>query len=149
MTGVHAFDGFLDDGNAWLKAVMERLQTNDATAGHAALRAVLHVLRDRLPPESAVHLGAQLPTLIRGIFFENWHMAGTPTKERHLGPFLDHVQAAIPARVDVDAEAAARAVFGVICDSVAHGEVVKVLGSLPRALRDLWPAAAQADVAGT
>ena len=143
MTGVHAFDAFLDDGNAWLKAVMERLDTDDGAAGHTALRAGLHALRDRLPPENAVHLGAQLPTLIRGIFFENWHMAGTPTKERHIGMFLDHVKVTIPESAGIDPEAAARAVFGVICDRVDRGEVAKVLGLLPRELRALWPQRAQ------
>lgn len=139
MTGVHAFDAFLDDGNAWLKVVMERLKTDDGAAGHAALRAALHALRDRLPPESAVHLGAQLPTLIRGIFYENWHMVGTPTKERHLGPFLDPIKAAIPVGASIGAEAAARAVFGVICERIDLGEAAKVVGMLPKALRDLWP----------
>jgi uncharacterized protein (DUF2267 family) len=147
MAGVHVFDAFVADGNTWLKAVMERLGTDDAHAAHSALRASLHALRDRIPPESAVHLGAQLPTLIRGIFFENWHMPGTPTKERHLEPFLDHVKAAIPRSFDLDAEDAARAVFEVMCDQIDHGEVAKVLRMLPRELRDLWPLMAQIDAA--
>jgi hypothetical protein len=29
-----------------------------------------------------VHLGAQLPLLVRGIYYEGWHMAGKPTRER-------------------------------------------------------------------
>jgi uncharacterized protein (DUF2267 family) len=33
---------------------------------------VLHVLRDRLTPEQAVHLGAQLPILVRGVYYEGW-----------------------------------------------------------------------------
>jgi uncharacterized protein (DUF2267 family) len=148
MTGVHVFDAFVEDGNIWLKAVMERLGTGDANAAHAALRAALHALRDRIPPESAVHLGAQLPTLIRGIFFENWHMAGTPTKERHLGPFLDHLKQGMPWGLDLDAEEAARAVFAVVCDQVDHGEVAKVLNLMPRELHDLWPMLAQVDAAG-
>ena len=147
MAGVHEFDSFLADGNAWLKAIMERLDTDDAHAAHIALRASLHALRDRIPPENAVHLGAQLPTLIRGVYFENWHMPGTPTKERHLAPFLDHVRAAIPRSMDLDAEDAARAVFEVINDQIDDSEVAKVLRMLPRELRDLWPLLAQIDAA--
>lgn len=147
MKGVHVFDAFVEDGNIWLKAMMQRLKTDDAHAAHTALRAALHALRDRLPPESAVHFGAQLPTLIRGIFFENWHMAGTPTKERHVGPFLAHLEEGMPKGLGIGAEEAARAVFGVICDQIDEGEVTKVLTMMPRELRDLWPLLAQVDAA--
>ena len=40
----------------------------DHRSAYRALRSVLHVLRNRLTPEQAVHLGAQLPLLVRGIF---------------------------------------------------------------------------------
>ena len=29
-----------------------------------------------------MHLGAQLPMLLRGLYYEGWHMAGKPTKDR-------------------------------------------------------------------
>ena len=73
MTSVHEFDDFIRDGNIWVKAVMDRLGTDDVHAAYLVLRATLHALRDRIPAESAVHLGAQLPTIIRGI---NDHQVG-------------------------------------------------------------------------
>jgi uncharacterized protein (DUF2267 family) len=150
MAGVHEFDDVLQDANAWLKAVMEQLKTEDAHVGLTALKATLHVLRDRIPPDSAVHLGAQLPTIIRGIFYENWHMAGKPTKERHLGPFLDHLAAEIPKGVRLNPKDAAWAVFEVMSVRLDHGEIAKVLRMLPLELRDLWPLLAQLDaVQGT
>jgi uncharacterized protein (DUF2267 family) len=147
MVGVHEFDDLLQDANAWLRAVMEQLKTEDAHVGHTALKATLHVIRDRIPPDSAVHLGGQLPTLIRGIFYENWHMAGKPTKERHLEPFLDHLAREIPQRMRLDPEDAACAVFEVMSDRVDHGEIAKVIRMLPMELRDLWPLLAQLDAA--
>jgi uncharacterized protein (DUF2267 family) len=48
-------------------------------------------VRDRIGPENAVHLGAQLPMLIRGFYYEGWHFAGTPAKLRHMDDFLDYV----------------------------------------------------------
>ena len=47
----------------------------DRRSAYRALRSVLHVLRDRLTPEQAVHLGAQLPLLVRGIFYDGWRIA--------------------------------------------------------------------------
>lgn len=147
MAGVHEFDYVLQDGNAWLQAVIKKLKTEDAHLGYMALKATLHVLRDRIPRESAVHLGGQLPTVIRGVYYENWHLAGKPTKERHLEPFLDHVAREIPQSMDLDAENAARAVFEVMSDRVDHGEVAKVVRTLPLELRDLWPLLTQLDAA--
>jgi uncharacterized protein (DUF2267 family) len=39
---------------------------------YAALGAVLHALRDRLTVEETAQLGAQLPMLVRGIFYAEW-----------------------------------------------------------------------------
>ncbi len=68
MAGFHEFDYVLQDGNAWLQAVMKKVNTEDAHLVYTVLKATLHVLRDRIPPESAVHLGGPLPTAIRGVY---------------------------------------------------------------------------------
>jgi uncharacterized protein (DUF2267 family) len=52
---------------------------------------LLHAPRDRLPPEVAVHLGAQFPMLVRGVYYEGWHMAGKLTKGRSAQEFASHV----------------------------------------------------------
>lgn len=147
MAGVHEFDDVLQDANAWLKAVMEQLKSEDARVGRTALKATLHVLRDRMPPDSAVHLGGQLPTVIRGLYYEKWHMAGKPSRERHLEAFLDHLATEIPQGMRLDPENAACAVFEVMSDKVDHGEIAKVIQVLPLELRDLWPLLAQLDAA--
>ena len=56
----------------WLKELIENGDLADMQESLAVLRAVLHHLRDRLTLEEAVDLGAQLPTLIRGIYYEGW-----------------------------------------------------------------------------
>ena len=65
-TQVAALDHTVQQTNVWLKALGEELHIEDRHVAYNALRAVLHVLRDRLTPEQAVHLGAQLPLLVRG-----------------------------------------------------------------------------------
>ncbi len=74
-------------------------------------------------------------------------MAGTPTKERRLEPFLDQVAREIPQSMDLDAENSARAVFEVMSDRVDYGEVAKVVRTVALEIRDLWPLLAQLDAA--
>ena len=66
------------------------------TGNGPTTRPVLHTLRDRLTVEEAAHLSAQLPLLIRVIYFEGWHPAHKPTKERFKEQFLDQIAARRP-----------------------------------------------------
>ena len=69
-TPVAALDHTIQQTNIWLKSVAGQLHIEDRRDAYRALRSVLHVLRDRLTPEQAVHLGAQLPALVRGIYYD-------------------------------------------------------------------------------
>jgi uncharacterized protein (DUF2267 family) len=95
-TGLDTFDRTVQESNLWLKDVMERLDTTDRHHAYSNLRAVLHALRDRIGAESAAHLGAQLPMLLRGLFYEGWDPTGKPTKERHEAAFLAHIARELP-----------------------------------------------------
>ncbi|SMF79845.1 Uncharacterized conserved protein, DUF2267 family [Tistlia consotensis] len=141
--GLHVFDGALQDANLWLKAVMTHLDTPDAQLALTALRGTLHALRDRIGPENAAHLGAQLPTLVRGLYYEGWHPDRAPSRERHKQAFVEHVRRDMPDRLPLDAEAAARAVCFVIWEKLDPGAVCKLMHILPEELHDLWPERAQ------
>jgi len=142
-TGLDVFDTTLQETNLWLKGLMARLKTSNRHHAYTALKAVLHALRDRLPPEAATHLGAQLPTLLRGVYYDGWHMAGTPTKERHELQFLEHVSWGLSRGIEFDARTATRAVFEEMSERIDFGEIAKIIKMLPEELRNLWPAAAQ------
>ena len=57
--------------------------------GLSGLRAVLHALRDRLPVAEAAHLGAQLPMLVRGFYYDCWKPAGAPVRINTTQEFCD------------------------------------------------------------
>jgi uncharacterized protein (DUF2267 family) len=139
-TGLDTFDKTVQDTNLWLKGIMQDLGTDNRKLAYDALRGTLHALRDRIGPENAVHLGAQLPMLVRGLYYEGWRPNATPTRERHLDEFIAHVASMLPVRMDVDAEAASRAVFSVLTDHLDLNEIAKVIRLLPRDVRELWPA---------
>ena len=118
---------------------MERLGTYNRHHAYSTLRAVLHVLRDRIGPDNAAHLGAQLPMLIRGLYYEGWHPSGKPTKERHEGQFLARVHELLPSADEAEAKAGIHAVFDLLSKKIDRGEAVKLAGILPKELRDYWP----------
>ncbi len=137
-SGLHAFDKTLQESNVWLKSLMERLRTDDRDYAYAALKATLHALRDRIGPENAVHLAAQLPMLLRGMFYEGWRLANGATRERHLAGFLEHVSRELPKGLYNDPEDIARSVFEVVWERIDSGEVGKLIKILPPELRELW-----------
>jgi uncharacterized protein (DUF2267 family) len=139
MTGLDSFDTSIHATNHWLKVVMTEFGTDNRRIAYAALRAGLHALRDRIGPENAVHFGAQLPMLLRGLYYEGWQPVRTPTRERHLEDFLDHVGSLLPARSDLSSADAAIATFVAIAECIPYPEVVKLLNMLPHEIRPLWP----------
>lgn len=138
-TGLDTFDTTIQETNHWLKIMMGELGTDDRRTAFNALRAALHALRDRIGPENAVHLGAQLPMLLRGAYYEGWHPAATPTRERHLVDFIDHVAAQLPRQTTINPAEAARACFAAMARCIERGELLKVRGCLPHEALNLFP----------
>jgi uncharacterized protein (DUF2267 family) len=139
-TGLDVFDTTVQQTNLWLKDLMERLGL-DRKHAYKVLGATLHAVRDRIGPDNAVHLGAQLPMLMRGFYYEGWHVAATPSRIRHKQEFLDYVDGDVFRGLGIDPEQAVQAVFEVMASRLDPGEVEKVIRLFPEELRDLWPAA--------
>lgn len=138
-TYLEIFNPTLQKTHTWLKELMEELDWQDEHKAYLALRAVLQVLRDRLTVEEAAQLGAQLPMLIRGFYYEGWRPTGKPTKERHQEEFLAHVKNFFKNDDRVIPERLVRAVFKVLARRVTKGEIEDIKHVLPRELEGLWP----------
>ncbi|MGE0709860.1 MAG: DUF2267 domain-containing protein [Planctomycetota bacterium] len=135
--GVHVFDRAIPSANIWLREVMHELDCGERLALRA-LEAVLHALRDRLPLNASAHLAAQLPRLLRGIYFERWRPQPEPLRVRRREEFLAAVAAhAQPG--DVDPARAVDGVFEVLARRLSPGQVEGILRVLPEPLRWLFP----------
>ncbi len=142
-TQVPALDHTVHQTNVWLKKLTEDHHLGDRHHGYKAIRAVLHVLRDRLTPEQAVHLGAQLPMLVRGICYEGWRLAAKLTDERQANEFAALVAAQLPPQFPQDALSVTKGVFDLLLKELDSGETAKIIDTLPFPLRGLWPAGAR------
>ena len=98
---------------------MEELGIDNRHQAYQALRGILHALRDRLPVEEATHLGAQLPMLITGIYYEGWEPEDKPERIRHGEAFGGQSE---------DSERAARAVFNILARRTSEGEIKDITG---------------------
>jgi uncharacterized protein (DUF2267 family) len=121
----------------WLNDLMDELGTEDKHRAHQALRAVLHTLRDRLPVDEAVHLGAQLPTLIRGIYYEGWVPAGKPIKYNKQ-EFFNCVREYFMNLSGIDHGEVVQTVFRLLQKHISEGEIRNIQDSLPEEFADLW-----------
>ncbi|MGD2131370.1 MAG: DUF2267 domain-containing protein [Maricaulaceae bacterium] len=139
MTGLTQFDQTIHLTNTWLNEIMEELGWEDRHRAYRGLRAVLHALRDRLPVESAAHLAAQLPMLVRGFYYEGWAPGKEHVRDRTANDFVAHVEQAFSQDPDAEPERIVDAVFGLLNRHVSDGEVKNVRSNLPEAIRSLWP----------
>jgi uncharacterized protein (DUF2267 family) len=137
--GLDGIDHAVQQTHIWINDLEKRLGWNNQPRTYRLLRTVLHAVRDHLPVNEAVDLGAQLPTLIRGVYYEQWRPATRPIRDRHLESFLASIDKAfINDPLDDTGEAAAT-VFSLLSDRVSAGEIADVRHSLPTQLRLLWP----------
>lgn len=139
MTGLSSIDHTVHLTNEWLIEITDQLHWEERQRSYRLLRVVLQGLRDWLSVNEAAHLGAQLPTLIRGIYYEGWHPAGTPVKKRSKADFIARVEKAFATDPIDDLEEALAAVFRVLNRHITSGEVEDVRNSLRKGLRDIWP----------
>jgi len=116
--------------NEWLERLCREMNNNDRQHAYALLRAVLHALRDRIGPEVSVHLAAQLPLLVRGVFYEGWDPGATPQKLT-LDEFINRVEREANLRSAAEAASGARAVMQVLWDELAPGTMDHVIAVLP------------------
>ena len=135
--GLEVFDKTIQTTNSWLNEITEVLGP-DRQLAWKVLSTVLHKLRDRLPLDVAAHLGAQLPLLVRGVYYDQFQPAKQPSSCRDLDEFVAEVQEWLTDVRPVNAKDAVDAVFAILSRHVPEGQLVIVRNSLPGSIRDRW-----------
>ena len=122
----------------WINDLDGRLGWNNRPRAYRLLKVVLHALRDSLQLNEAVDLAAQMPTLLRGAYYEGWRPAETPVKNRTKADFLARIDSAFKADPLPHTGQAVMAVFQLLSEKITEGEIKDVRRALPRDLRNLW-----------
>jgi len=137
-TGLEVFDKTLQTTNIWLDEIMEEIGPDRKTAWRV-LAVVMHRLRNRLPLGLAVNLGAQLPILVRGIYYDQFQPEQLPGDCDTMEQFCAEVGEWLQDNRPVDPETAVKSVFRVLSRHVSEGEIGNVVQALPEGIRKAWP----------
>ncbi|MGE5308932.1 MAG: DUF2267 domain-containing protein [Deltaproteobacteria bacterium] len=124
----------------WLKDVEDELHL-DRDDSFEAVRAVFHSLRDRLPVTEAVELGAQLPVLLRGVYYDGWRPVDKPDKVDR-NQFLGRVDCELnrqePDMQRQDPVRITKGVFRMLEKRITGGELKDVKDNMPKDMLTLW-----------
>lgn len=88
--------------------------------------------------DEAADLAAQLPVLVRGIYYEGWVPSKTPVKPRNKNDLLERIEARFRNKPLDDPERAVAAVFDLLRRHVSWGEFQQVKRAMRGPIQDLW-----------
>jgi uncharacterized protein (DUF2267 family) len=137
--GLEGLDHTVQLTHIWINELDSRLAWNNKPRSYRLLKAVLHALRDSLQVNEAVDLGAQLPGLLRGNYYEQWRPAITPIKNRSVDDFLNRVNEDFKKDPLPNSAQAVMTVFQLLTKKITEGEINDVRRALPEEVRNIWP----------
>jgi uncharacterized protein (DUF2267 family) len=138
-TGLEGLDHTVQLTHIWINELDERLGWDNKSRSFRLLKSVLHALRDWLQVNESAHLAAQMPALLRGVYYEQWRPRTIPAKERSKEKFLERVEQSFLADPLENPAQAIIAVFELLSKKISAGEIDDVRQALPMELRNLWP----------
>ncbi len=139
MSQIHSIDKAVESTTEWVKEVQKELNIEDSQETYIIVIAVLHALRDRMTAEEAVQFAAQLPTLLKGVFYEGWIPSKMPEKIKTNEDFYKKVNNKLPHFTNRDPIKYTEAVINVLSRKISSGEIEDIKRIFPKALLDLWP----------
>lgn len=122
----------------WVNDLDQRLKWNDNARSFRLLKAVLHALRDSLQVNEVADLGAKLPILLRGVYYDRWHPAEMPIQAGTVDAFITRVNESFRSDPLADPPTAVMAVLRLLASKIAQGEIADVKRCLPEEVHSIW-----------
>lgn len=133
------FEKTLQTTSIWLDEITAALGP-DRRVAWKVLSVVLHKLRDRLPAALSAHLSAELPLLVRGVYYDQFEPDKLPMRWDY-DEFVSEVSKWLSDTRPVDPDLAIKTVFTVLSRHLPHGQINKIQNALPEGLRSVWQSA--------
>lgn len=136
---IDVVDKTVQETYEWIRDVLRETGWEDRHYALQALRGVLHAVRDEITADQSGHLAAQMPILVRGLYFEGWDPSRTPADDRSAQAFLDRIRPDFSGYGQaLDYNWLAAAVLRVLRQRMPS-EYEKIKGTINRDVRRIWP----------
>lgn len=133
------FGNTTEKANIWINQLKDNLGLPNKEDAYKLLKIVLHELRDRLPVSEATQLGAQLPVLIRGLYYEGFSPQAHSMNDKSLKALLQAVENKMPRFYPKNPGELIRGVLVLLSEHVSEGEIHDVKACCSEELRAFWP----------
>lgn len=137
-THIELFDKTVEESYGWLQDVVRETGLDQQYA-LTALSGILHALRDEITADQSGHAAAQMPTLIRGLYFQGWDPSRAAAMDHDREQFIERVRSYFSGYgTPIDYRHVIRGVLRVL-ERRMPGPMAKIKRTLSKELRVLWP----------
>lgn len=136
-TGITALDHAPQVFAEWLNELCDDLEFTKPR-GYLLLHETLHAIRDFLTVDEAADLAAQLPVLVRGVYFEGWNPSKTPVRPRNKSDLIERVASRFQKEPLDDSDRAVAAVIDLLRRHVSWGEFKQAKHAMRKPVQELW-----------
>ncbi len=137
--GLEVIDHTVQLTHEWINELCARLDWTSHRDALRLLRATLRQIRDHLGHEEVAQFSAQMPLLVRGMFFEGWTPAHTPIHDRKAEHFVAAISAQVSDAMEWRGAQDIVAVFKTLNARISEGEIADIKAGLPIPIRQMWP----------
>lgn len=138
------YERYAQEAHKFVKDVATELgEPDNLDQADRIMTSVLHALRDLLTPEESLHFISQLPMLLKATYVNGWRLS-VKNRIRTMNEFVECLKEKNPRTVPQDfandeiAIERTKAVFKVVRNHIALGEVKDIVAQLPVELTELW-----------
>ncbi|MEB8386553.1 DUF2267 domain-containing protein [Rhodobacteraceae bacterium KMM 6894] len=137
--GLEVIDATVQKTYEWINELKGRLDWSSDRDALRLLRVTLQQIRDRVQANESAQISAQLPILIRGLFFEGWQPHLVPLKDRSAIDLITAIEHHVGDVMEYRGQQDIVTVFKLLNARISVGEINDIRANLPEDIRALWP----------